>query len=190
MAAKDETCISPEAFDLVKEECEGTLVHELTHGYYQTAHVKSKTEEDKKVERLNRMQSHREDKARGYRMVTRDQFKEWREEQRTKEDIATDTGLSLLHMQRHNDISIENMAALYPVVETMKSFIPGKPPPPPPVVYGGNHNRCGGLANRIERIAPLTSRLVFWIARLALAMQAPSSSGWPTDKMLIRTGAI
>lgn len=125
MAAKDETCISPEAFDLVKEECEGTLVHELTHGYYQTAHVKSKTEEDKKVERLNRMQSHREDKARGYRMVTRDQFKEWREEQRTKEDIATDTGLSLLHMQRHNDISIENMAALYPVVETMKSFIPG-----------------------------------------------------------------
>lgn len=52
--------------------------------------------------------------------------REWREEQRNREDVGTDTGLSLLNLQRYNDHSMESMAALYPVVETMKSFIPGE----------------------------------------------------------------
>lgn len=125
MAAKDETCISPEVYELVKEMCETTLVHELDDDYYMTAHVKSVTEEDKAAERAKRKRNHNEPKARGYRMVTRDQFREWRKQQGTKQDPGTDTGLSLLTLQRCNDHSMESLAALYPVVETMKSFIPG-----------------------------------------------------------------
>eukprot|EP00040_Diaphanoeca_grandis_P035762 m.225582 g.225582 ORF g.225582 m.225582 type:complete len:1526 (+) comp33464_c0_seq2:186-4763(+) len=131
LAAKLETCISPQTWEYLKDDdCITTLVNELDDEYYANSPVKSKPssatyEVDAALERSERKATHREPVNAGYRMLQRDQFREWRFEQGERPEPNADGLFEILGTQRHNDHSVEAVSELIPIVDAMKSFIPG-----------------------------------------------------------------
>eukprot|EP00040_Diaphanoeca_grandis_P036675 m.234896 g.234896 ORF g.234896 m.234896 type:complete len:1253 (-) comp33663_c0_seq1:194-3952(-) len=128
LAAKTETCLSPEVWEYLKclgDKCTASLVNQLDDDYYQNSPVKSKLPHEQALERQLRKKYHREPNFEGYRILDRDQFKQWRIEQIQRIPPKNENLFSMLKLDPSEDSTQRRKSLLTPIVKSMKQFIPG-----------------------------------------------------------------